>query len=133
MKLPTLAGTHWRTFWLGVMVLCFASATSKNHGGNGMTTSTVTLQIDLATAEIVRGLMAKAETAGKSIAALFEELKETGQPLTLSLDDGEMVVMQDAASYQKLLAELDHAETVAGIRRCLKADAGIIRVAVAKF
>jgi PHD/YefM family antitoxin component YafN of YafNO toxin-antitoxin module len=93
-----------------------------------MTTQTVTLQVDQATAEIVRGLMAKAETAGKSIAALFEELKTTGQPLTLSLNDGEMVIMQDAASYQKLLAELDHAEAVAGIRRGLEAkEAGRTR------
>lgn len=93
-----------------------------------MATPTITLQVDPITAEIVRGLMAKAETSGKSIAALIEELKETGQPLTLSLSDGEMVVMQDAASYQKLLAELDHAEAVAGIRRGLEAkEAGRTR------
>jgi len=93
-----------------------------------MAIPTITLQVDPATAEIVRGLMAKAENAGKSIAALFEELKETGQPLTLSLNDGESVVMQDAASYQKLLTELDNAEAMAGIRQGIKAkEAGRTR------
>ena len=58
-----------------------------------MAVSTVTLQVDSAGAEIVRGLMAKAETAGKSIEALFEEPKQTGQPLTLSLNDDDKVVV----------------------------------------
>lgn len=40
-----------------------------------MTTPTVTLQVDPATAEVVRALLAKAETTGKSIAGLFEELQ----------------------------------------------------------
>jgi len=86
-----------------------------------MTAHTETLQVDRATAEVVRALLAKAETAGKSIAALFEELKATGRPLTLTVNSGETIVMQDAASYQKLLEELDHAEAVAGIQRGLKA------------
>lgn len=93
-----------------------------------MTTQTVTLQVDLATAEVVRALAAKAEMSGKSLAALFEELKETGQPLMLTVNNGEMIVMQDAASYQRLLEELDRAEAVAGIRRGLEAmEAGRTR------
>lgn len=93
-----------------------------------MTTQTVTLQVDQATAEVVRALMAKAETVGKSIAALFEELKETGQPLTLTVNGGEMIVMQDAASYQRLLEELDRAEAIAGVQRGLEAmEAGRTR------
>jgi len=86
-----------------------------------MTTQTVTIQVDQAIAEVVRALMAKAEAAGKSITALFEELKETGQPLMLAVDGAETIVLQDAASYQKLLEELDRAEAIAGIRRGLEA------------
>jgi PHD/YefM family antitoxin component YafN of YafNO toxin-antitoxin module len=93
-----------------------------------MTTQTVTLQVDQATAEVARALMAKAETTGKSIAALLEDLKETGQPLMLTVNGGEMIVMQDAVSYQRLLEELDHAEAVAGIQRGLEAmEAGRTR------
>jgi PHD/YefM family antitoxin component YafN of YafNO toxin-antitoxin module len=93
-----------------------------------MTTQTVTLQVDQATAEVVRALLAKAETAGKSIAALFEELKETGRPLTLTVNGGEMIVMQDALSYQRLLEELDRAEALAGVQRGLEAmEAGRTR------
>jgi hypothetical protein len=86
-----------------------------------MTTQTVTLQVDLATAEVVRALLAKAEKIGKSIAALLEDLKETGQPLTLTVNGGEMIVLQDAVSYQRLLEELDRAEARAGIQRGLEA------------
>jgi len=93
-----------------------------------MTTQTVTLQVDPATAEVVRALLAKAEAIGKSIAALLEDLKETGQPLTLTVNGGEMIVMQDAVSYQRLLEELDRAEARAGIQRGLEAmEAGRTR------
>ena len=57
-----------------------------------MATQTVTLQVDQAIAEVVRALMAKAESAGKTINALFEELKEPGQPLMLAVHSGEMIV-----------------------------------------
>jgi PHD/YefM family antitoxin component YafN of YafNO toxin-antitoxin module len=93
-----------------------------------MTTQTVTLRIDPAIAEVVRALMAKAETTGKSIAALFEELKETGQPLMLTVNGAEMIVMQDAESYQRLLEELERAEAIAGIQRGIEAmEAGRTR------
>lgn len=93
-----------------------------------MTTPTVTLQVDPATAEVVRALLAKAETTGKSIAALFEELKETGQPLMLTVYDDEIIVMQDAVGYQRLLEELESAEARAGIQRGLEAmEAGRTR------
>lgn len=92
------------------------------------TTQTVTLQVDQATAEVVRALIAQSEATGKSIAALFEELKETGQPLMLTVNGGEMIVLQDAVSYQKLLEELDRAEAMAGIQRGLEAiEAGRTR------
>ncbi len=68
-----------------------------------MATQTVTLQVDQAIADVVRALMAKAEAEGKTITALFEELKETGQPLTLTVNGGETIALQDAAGYQKLL------------------------------
>jgi len=104
------------------------SANVTDHKGDEMTTQTVTLQVDPATAEIARALMAKAEAIGKSIAVLFEELKETGQPLTLAVNGGEIIVMQDAVSYQRLLEELDRAEAIAGIQRGLEAmEAGRTR------
>lgn len=93
-----------------------------------MTTPTVTFQVDPATAEVVRALLAKAETTGKSIAALFEEIKETGQPLMLTVNDDEMIVVQDVVSYQRLLEELENAEARAGIQRGLEAmEAGHTR------
>src|SRR2546426_3181995 len=93
----------------------------NDHRGKDMATQTVTLQVDQAIAEVVRALMAKAEAAGKTITALFEELKETGQPLMLAVDGGEMIVLQDAVGYRKLLEELDRAEAIAGIQRGLEA------------
>jgi len=46
----------------------------------------------------------------------------------LAVNGAEMIVLQDAASYQKLLEELDRAETIAGIQRGLDAmEAGRAR------
>lgn len=85
-----------------------------------MAAQTVTIQVDQTTAEVVRALMAQAETAGKSTAALLDQLRETGQPLVLTINGGETVVMQAGNSYQKLLDEIEQAETLAGIREGLE-------------
>jgi prevent-host-death family protein len=85
-----------------------------------MATQTVTIQVDQTTAEVARALMAEAETAGKSTADLLDELRATGQPLILTINGGETVVIQSGSSYQKLLAEIERAETLAGIREGLE-------------
>ena len=93
-----------------------------------MNAQTVTIQVDPTTAEVVRALTRKAEIEGKSTAGLFAQLKETGQPLVLTINGGEQVVMQEAVSYQKLLEELDRADALKGIQRGLEAmEAGRTR------
>lgn len=86
-----------------------------------MAAQTVTIQVDQATAEVIRALEAKAETEGKSTADLIEQLRETGRPILLTINGGEKVVMQEAGSYQKLLEELDRVEAMEGVRRGLEA------------
>lgn len=49
----------------------------------------------------------------------IERLKKTGRPQVLTVNGKAEVVVQDAASYQKLLDLVEHAETIAGIRRGL--------------
>jgi len=50
----------------------------------------------------------------------IEQIKETGHPLVLTLNGKAELVVQDAASYQKLLTALDQAEAIEGIRKGLK-------------
>jgi len=92
-----------------------------------MAMQTVTIQVGETDASFFQALAAMAEKSGKSLTELFDDLKVTGQPLKLPLNGGE-VILQDVESYQRLLAELEHAETVAGIRRGLAAvEAGQTR------
>ena len=91
-----------------------------------MATQTVTIQVDPAIADIAQALAATVEQAGKSAADLLAHLK-TGQPLTLSINGGGQVVVQEASSYQKLLDDLDFAESMAAVERGL-ADAEAGRV-----
>ncbi len=81
-----------------------------------MAMQTVTIEVGEIDASFFRALVTMAEKAGKSLTELFDDLKVTGQPMKLPLDGGE-VILQDVESYQRLLAELEHAETVAGIQR----------------
>ena len=46
-------------------------------------------------------------------------LKQTGRPEVLTVNGRAELVVQDAASYQKLLELLDYAEAVAGIKQGL--------------
>lgn len=85
-----------------------------------MATQTVIIQVNQMDAPFLQALMAKAEDLGKTLAEMFDELKVTGQPLKLRLNGGE-VVLQDIESYQQLLADLEHAEAVAGVQRGLEA------------
>jgi prevent-host-death family protein len=51
---------------------------------------------------------------------LIRQLKETGEPIVLTVNGEAELVVQDARSYQKLLESIDRLETIAGIRRGLE-------------
>jgi len=53
-------------------------------------------------------------------AVYIEQIKQTGHPLVLTLNGKAELVVQDAASYQKLLNMLDRVEAIEGIRKGLK-------------
>jgi PHD/YefM family antitoxin component YafN of YafNO toxin-antitoxin module len=48
--------------------------------------------------------------------AVIRQLKETGQPVLLTVDGKAELVVQDAESYQRLLEIVDRVETIEGIR-----------------
>ena len=57
--------------------------------------------------------------------SFLQQLKDTGQPLVLTVDDETGVVVQDAAAYQKLLDLVEEARAVESIRQGLAdRDAG---------
>ncbi len=47
---------------------------------------------------------------------LLEQLKETGQPVVLTVDGQPEFVVQSTASYQKLLDQLERLETIQVVR-----------------
>jgi prevent-host-death family protein len=49
-----------------------------------------------------------------------QQLKETGEPIVLTINGKAELVVQDAASYQKLLDLAEEAEVLEGIRRGLE-------------
>ena len=52
--------------------------------------------------------------------AFVQQLKETGEPLVLIINGKAELVVQDAASYQKLLDIAEQAKVLDGIRRGLE-------------
>ena len=56
----------------------------------------------------------------RNTAEFVDQLKNTGQPLILTIDGKAELVVQDAASYQKLLDLVEQAEVIEGIRRGLE-------------
>ena len=50
---------------------------------------------------------------------LFREIRASGQPLWLTVNGKGKIVIQDAASYQKLLDQVDVLQSLIGIRRGL--------------
>ena len=52
--------------------------------------------------------------------AHIKRLKRSGKPQVLTINGEAELVVQDAASYQKLLDDLEYAQAVAGISRGLK-------------
>jgi prevent-host-death family protein len=53
----------------------------------------------------------------------IKRLKETGQPQVLTVNGRAEVVVQDVASYQRLLELAERAEAIEGIRRGLESAA----------
>jgi len=51
---------------------------------------------------------------------LVRRMKETRQPIVLTINGRAELVVQDAGSYQKLLELIDRLEAIAGIRRGLE-------------
>ena len=52
-------------------------------------------------------------------ARLIAQIKETGRPQILTVNGKPSVVVMDAAAWQEMQDQLDHAETFAGIRKGL--------------
>ena len=51
----------------------------------------------------------------------LRQMKETGQPVILTVNGKAELVVQDAGSYQKLLEEVDRLQAVEAIRKGLEA------------
>src|SRR5713226_6630795 len=51
--------------------------------------------------------------------AFLDRLRESGQPVVLTVNGKAKVVVQDAASYQQLLELIDRLEAIEGIQRGL--------------
>jgi PHD/YefM family antitoxin component YafN of YafNO toxin-antitoxin module len=47
-------------------------------------------------------------------------MKETGEPIVLTINGRAELVVQDAGSYQKLLELVDRLEAIAGVRKGLE-------------
>src|ERR1051326_9355792 len=56
----------------------------------------------------------------RNTADYLRQLKKTGQPVILTVNGKAELVVQDAASYQKLLEAQDRIEAIEGIRRGLE-------------
>lgn len=53
-------------------------------------------------------------------AEFLAQLKATGHPLVLTIDDKAEIVVQDARSYQRLLDQVERLETIAAVKESLK-------------
>jgi prevent-host-death family protein len=51
---------------------------------------------------------------------LIIQMKETGNPVVLTVNGKAELVVQDAESYQKLLDAVEHLETIIGIKKGLE-------------
>lgn len=56
----------------------------------------------------------------KNTPAFLKQLKDTGEPVVLTINGKAELVVQDAASYQKLLDVAEEARVIEGIRRGLE-------------
>jgi prevent-host-death family protein len=55
----------------------------------------------------------------RNTSELMERMEESGEPMVLTVNGKAKLVVQDAASYQKLMESLDYSEAVKGIQRGL--------------
>jgi prevent-host-death family protein len=55
----------------------------------------------------------------RNTSEVIKQLKETGEPVVLTINGKAELVVQDAGSYQELLELRDRMEAIAGIRRGL--------------
>jgi prevent-host-death family protein len=53
----------------------------------------------------------------RNTSELMERMEESGEPMVLTINGKAKLIVQDAASYQKLLESIDYSEAVKGIRR----------------
>lgn len=51
---------------------------------------------------------------------MITQMKETGNPIVLTINGKAELVVQDADSYQQLLDTIEHLETIIGIKKGLK-------------
>jgi probable addiction module antidote protein len=64
---------------------------------------------------------------------LIEQMKQTGEPIILTVNGKAQLVVQDAVSYQKLLEQIEKLEILAGVREGLKdIEAGLGRESLYK-
>jgi prevent-host-death family protein len=56
----------------------------------------------------------------KNTSEFLQQLKNTGEPIVLTINGKAELVVQDAASYQRLLDLAEEAKVVEGIRRGLE-------------
>ena len=59
----------------------------------------------------------------RNTAEVIEQLKTTGEPMVLTVNGKAQIIVQDAASYQRMLELIDRAEAVVGIKRGLQSAA----------
>jgi prevent-host-death family protein len=55
----------------------------------------------------------------RNTSELMEQMRETGNPVVLTVNGSAKLVVQDAAAYQRLLEEKEEAEALEGIRQGL--------------
>jgi prevent-host-death family protein len=56
----------------------------------------------------------------RNTSELVKRMKETGDPLVLTVNGKAELVVQDAEAYQRMLELIDRAEAIEGIRRGLE-------------
>src|SRR2546422_6880170 len=59
----------------------------------------------------------------RNTSGVVEQLKKTGRPQILTVNGRAEIVIQDVASYQRLLELVERAEAIEGIRRGLESAA----------
>jgi prevent-host-death family protein len=59
----------------------------------------------------------------RNTAEFIEQLKATGDPIVLTVNGKAAIVVQDAASYQRMLELIDRAEAIVGIKKGLESMA----------